>query len=612
MNQDQKPDRNIKVLVVEDEAKNMKLIRDLLSFSGYAVIEASNGQAGIEAARQEKPDLILMDVQMPVMDGLEATKELKSNEATKKVPVIALTAYAMKEDRQRFFSVGFDGYIPKPIDTRAFLETIKAFLSQEPPARNQVMADDRKSHRWKVLLVDDDPKSLRFYEAILGDKNYDLIKAATGKEAIELTTSHIPDLILLDIILPDIDGMEVTRRIRKDEAAKNIPIILITSLDDSETKEIGLESGAEEFLTKPVRPVELAARVNSMIRLKQYRDQIAVRRQSLEVEAKGTGPAEPNAEPEAKPPLLLLVEDNPSDIQFVVDTLKDLPCRIEVVKTGNEVLPRVLKGDIDLILLDILLPDIDGFEICRRLKASENARDVQVVIITCLADLDSKIRGIEMGAEEFLVKPLIPRELTARVRVLLEKKGHIDQLRSHLETAMDTAKMDWLTGLNNHGSFYVFLTHELKRASRQRYPVSLILIDIDDFKLYNDTLGHTVGDAYLKELAQLISCQIRDVDMAARYGGEEFAIVVPYAGLAVGKKVAKRIHEAIRSHKFAAAPEERFQTLTVSLGLAVYPTDAWKIEDLIEQADQMLYKAKENGKNQLCVKSDAGQVEAVR
>ena len=612
MSQDQKPGRSIRVLVVEDEARNMKLIRDLLSFSGYTVLEASNGQAGIEAALQEKPDLILMDVQMPVMDGLEATKELKSNEATKKVPVIALTAYAMKEDRQRFFSVGFDGYIPKPIDTRAFLETIKSFLSQVPPAREQVIGDDRKVHRWKVLLVDDDPKSLRFYEAILGEKNYDLIKAATGKEALELTTSHLPDLILLDIILPDIDGMEVTRRIRQDETAKNIPIILITSLDDTETKEIGLESGAEEFLTKPVRPVELTARVNSMIRLKQYRDQIAVRRQSLEAETKGAEGAASTADSEKMQPLVLLVEDDPHDIEFVVDSLKDLPCRIEVVKTGKEVLPRVLKGDIDLILLDILLPDIDGFEICRQLKASENARHVQVVIITCLADLDSKIRGIEMGAEEFLVKPLIPRELVARVRVLLEKKGHMDKLRSHLETAMDTAKVDWLTGLNNHGSFYVFLTHELKRASRQRYPVSLILIDIDDFKLYNDTLGHTVGDAYLKELAQLISSQIRDVDLAARYGGEEFAVVVPYAGIEVGKKVAKRIHEAIRSHKFAAAPEERYENLTVSLGLAVYPADAWKIEDLIEQADQMLYKAKENGKNQLCVKGEEGQVEAVR
>jgi len=612
MSQDQKPGRSIRVLVVEDEARNMKLIRDLLSFSGYTVLEASNGQAGIETALQEKPDLILMDVQMPVMDGLEATKELKSNEATKKVPVIALTAYAMKEDRQRFFSVGFDGSIPKPIDTRAFLETIKSFLSQVPPAREQVIGDDRKVHRWKVLLVDDDPKSLRFYEAILGEKNYDLIKAATGKEALELTTSHLPDLILLDIILPDIDGMEVTRRIRQDETAKNIPIILITSLDDTETKEIGLESGAEEFLTKPVRPVELTARVNSMIRLKQYRDQIAVRRQSLEAETKGAEGAASTADSEKMQPLVLLVEDDPHDIEFVVDSLKDLPCRIEVVKTGKEVLPRVLKGDIDLILLDILLPDIDGFEICRQLKASENARHVQVVIITCLADLDSKIRGIEMGAEEFLVKPLIPRELVARVRVLLEKKGHMDKLRSHLETAMDTAKVDWLTGLNNHGSFYVFLTHELKRASRQRYPVSLILIDIDDFKLYNDTLGHTVGDAYLKELAQLISSQIRDVDLAARYGGEEFAVVVPYAGIEVGKKVAKRIHEAIRSHKFAAAPEERYENLTVSLGLAVYPADAWKIEDLIEQADQMLYKAKENGKNQLCVKGEEGQVEAVR
>ena len=612
MSEDQKTNQNIKILVVEDEPKNMKLIRDLLSFSGYAVLEAINGQLGVDAALREKPDLILLDVQMPVMDGLAAVKILKSNDTVKKIPIVALTAYAMKEDRQKFFSAGFDGYLAKPIDTRAFLETIKTFLSPDPSARVELQAENREIHRWKILLVDDDPKSLRFYEAILGDKNYDLLKAVTGREALELTKTHLPDLILLDIILPDIDGLEVTRRIRKDAAAKNIPIILITSLDDSETKAIGIESGAEELLNKPVRPVELKARVNSMIRLKQYRDQVAVRQLSFQVQERGAKSAEKPAESKDAQPLVLLVEDNENDIQFVLETLKDQPCRIEVLKTGKDVLPRVQKGDIDLILLDILLPETDGFEVCRRLKASEAAKDIQVVIISCLTDLDSKIKGIELGAEEFLVKPLMPRELVARVRVLLEKKGHVDKLRSHLETAMDSAKIDWLTGLNNHGSFKVFLGHELKRASRQRYPVSLILIDIDDFKLCNDTLGHAAGDAFLRELAQVITGQIREVDLAARYGGEEFAVILPYAANPVGRKVAKRIHDAVISHPFAASPSESFRHLTVSIGMAVFPSDAWTIEDLIEQADQMLYKAKQNGKNQVCIKTEEGLVEVLR
>lgn len=612
MSNDQRANRDIKILVVEDEPKNMKLIRDLLSFSGYTVLEAANGQLGVDAALKEKPDLILMDVQMPVMDGMAATRMLKSNDALNKVPVVALTAYAMKEDRQRFFGVGFDGYIPKPIDTRAFLDTIQAFLSYDPLGSAEAQEEKKEVHRWKILLVDDDPKSLRFYEAILGDKNYDLFKAVSGREALDITATRLPDLILLDIILPDIDGLEVTRRIRKETATKNIPIILVTSLDDSETKASGIESGAEELLSKPVRPVELAARVNSMIRLKQYRDQLAIRQLSFEAQQQGAGTPEKPVESKVNQPLVLLVEDNENDIRFVFETLKDQPFRVEVLKTGKDILARAQKRDIDLILLDILLPDMDGFEVCRQLKASEAAKDIQVVIITCLSDLESKIKGIELGAEEFLVKPLVPRELVARVRVLLEKKGHLDKLRIHLESAMDSAKIDWLTGLHNRGSLIVFLGHELKRASRQRYPVSLILIDIDDFKICNDTLGHAIGDAFLRELAQVITGQIREVDLAARYGGEEFAVVLPYANISVAQKVAKRIHNAVASHPFEASPSENFRHLTISLGAAAFPSHAWKIEDLIEQADQMLYKAKQNGKNQVCVKTEEGQIEVLR
>ncbi|OGD18806.1 MAG: hypothetical protein A2W03_15020 [Candidatus Aminicenantes bacterium RBG_16_63_16] len=608
MNQDQGTNQKIRILVVEDEPKNMKLIRDLLSFAGYEVLEAPNGRLGVDIAIKEKPNLILMDVQMPVMDGLEATKLLKSDAAVGKIPVIALTAYAMKEDRQRFFSIGFDGYLSKPIDTRAFLEVVKVFLSQAPSAASQP-AETREVHRWKILLVDDDPRSLKLYEAVLGSQEYDLLKTGSGREALELAAAHLPDLVLLDILLPDIDGLEVTRRLKKDEATSTIPIILVTSLDDTETKEIGLESGAEDFLTKPVRSIELASRVSSMIRLKQYRDQLAVRQLSLRTQGPGPGSADMPEEAKDTQPVVLLVEDSPDDIRFVLETLKDQPFRVEVLKAGKDVLPRVQKGGVDLILLDILLPDIDGFEICRRLKASDVGKDIQVVIITCLADIDSKIKGIELGAEEFLVKPIISRELIARVRVLLEKKGHVDKLRSHLETAMDSAKMDWLTGLNNHGAFNMFLSHELKRAARQKYPVSLFLVDIDDFKLCNDTLGHTVGDVYLRELAQLISANIREVDLAARYGGEEFALIIPYAGEDVALTIANRLLKTISSHSFAASPEERFNHLTVSMGVSIFPAHAWRIEDLIEQADKMLYRAKQNGKNQVCIKTGDGAVE---
>lgn len=597
---DENQDRGV-ILVVEDDPKNIKLIRDLLVYSGYRVLEATDGRQGVELARSEQPDLILMDIQMPLMDGLEATRLLKGDERTRDIPVIALTAYAMPEDRSRIFAAGCEGHIPKPIDTRSFLETVKLYLLKDRKPTPVKGDAGGRSHRWKILIVDDDPKALRLFEALLPAEKYDVVKAQCGAEALEQTSQEQPDLVLLDIIMPDIDGLEVARRLKHDEKTKNIPIILVTSLDDWETKEIGIESGAEEFLVKPVQALELQARVNSMIRLKQFRDQLSIRSQSAQV--LGIPAEEPVESPEKndQAPCVLLVEDNDVDAKNFQEILKSQPFRLETVRTGLEVLSRVQQGGVDLILLDILLPDLDGFEICRRLKNQEESKDTQVVIVTCLGDVESKIKGIELGAEDFLVKPIVPRELIARVKILLEKKGYLDKLRSHYETALDSAKIDWLTGLHNHGYFKQFLRLELKRSVRQNYPVSLILIDVDNFKSYNDTLGHAAGDLILREMGRVITNTIREVDLVARYGGEEFAVVLPYAAKDRAQSIADRIQKAILSHDFLHKRTQKTNHLTVSMGVSTFPEDVLSPEELIERADQMLYKAKHNGKNQFCV-----------
>ena len=249
-----------------------------------------------------------------------------------------------------------------------------------------------------------------------------------------------------------------------------------------------------------------------------------------------------------------------------------------------------------MVLLDILLPDVNGFEICRRLKKEH--KDVQVVIVTCLDDLESKIKGVELGVDDFLVKPVIGRELRARVRTLLEKKVHLDSLRNHYQEAESRSRQDWLTGLYNHGYFQQFLEYELKRSLEQGFPVSLIMIDVDNFKSYNDTLGHSAGDVILREMGQILRNNIREVDFAARYGGEEFAVVLPYVHREDAIIVAERIHKALTSHEFFHDESIKLGNPTVSMGIAVFPDDAPNKEDLIIQADSMLYLAKKNGKNQ--------------
>jgi two-component system cell cycle response regulator len=456
------------------------------------------------------------------------------------------------------------------------------------------------TYKKRILIVDDEPTSLKILESMLPADRYNVVKANNGEEALKSAFDQPPDLILLDIMMPGIDGYEVTRQIKKDKRTKDIPIIIITSLDESECKVKGMEEGAEELLSKPVHATELLARVRSMLRLKEYRDQLTIRTLSGENFGIISKHKEEDMQiREEDMPHILLVEDTEVDAKIVENALEGEAYQLTTIHKGKDVLSKVKRKDVDLILLDILLPDMDGFEICRRLKKEH--KDIQIVIVTCLDDLESKIKGVELGADDFLVKPIVGRELKARVKTLLEKKVHLDSLKTHYEEALGRSQLDWLTGLYNHGYFQQFLGYELKRSVEQGFPVSLIMIDVDDFKSYNDTLGHSAGDVILREMGQVVRNTIREVDFAARYGGEEFAVVLPYVHRENAIVVAERIHKALSSHEYFHDEEIELGNPTVSMGIAVFPEEATNKADLIIQADSMLYLAKKNGKNQYCI-----------
>jgi len=454
------------------------------------------------------------------------------------------------------------------------------------------------NHKPKVLIVDDEPLNVKLLAGVLSSEQFETIPAYNGDEALQKVEAESPDLILLDIMMPGINGYEVIRRLRSDSENRDIPVILVTALDGTDNKIMGLEAGADEFINKPVNQAELLARVKSLIRLKQYQDQLKAHTHSIN-SFTSEQKEKKSFQNEIDLPSILLVEDDNRDAKLIQTYLYGEPCRFKLTRSGEEAISCARQEKIDVILLDILLPGMDGFEVCRILKEAEQTRNIQIIAVTSLLDLDSKVKGIELGADDYLVKPINVHELRTRVKALIKKKAYLDSLCCRYEVAVLAAITDKLTGLYNHGYFEHFFELEIKKAIRQETSVALLMIDVDDFKQYNDKLGHLAGDEILRELGKFFKTNIREIDLAARYGGEEFAVVLSNIGKKGAVKTAERIRQAILGHSFVREMSGPVKKLSVSIGVAVYPGDADDAKGLTEQADRALYTAKREGKNRV-------------
>ena len=583
------------ILVVEDNALNLKLVRSLLSLGGYQVLEAEDAEKGMQMASLHQPDLILMDIQLPGIDGLEATRVIKGNEETRKIPVVALTSYAMPGDEIKAQEAGCSGYITKPINTRTFMEDVRGYLNHTPSPEVRP-EKDLFSLKRRILIVDDDPLNVKLLASKLPEDQFETVTAFSGQEALRKTLKDPPDLILLDIMMPEMNGYEVSQWLKNNPATQDIPIILVTALDGADDKIKGFEAGADEFLNKPVNTIELLARINSLLRLKYYREQLLSR--TLSEKGFSSGRTTPDPAEEVHPPVkILLVEDDDKDARMIQEYFTGEPYLLETVNTGEAALDRVQHEVFDLVLLDVLLPGLDGFEVCQRIKCLHQTQDLQVVLITCLPDLENKIKGVEQGADDYLIKPINSRELKARVKVLVKKKHYIDQLRNNFERALNSAIYDGLTGLHNQTYFKKFLEMEIKRADRQRYPLGLMIADIDDFKKINDRFGHLAGDLIIKDLAQLIKRNIREIDLSARYGGDEFVVVLPYTDQTETEQIIQRIQKAVARYREREDTLLQQEPLSLSFGVAFFPYHGTTMEELIRNADQTLYRSKQEGKN---------------
>ena len=312
-------------------------------------------------------------------------------------------------------------------------------------------------------------------------------------------------------------------------------------------------------------------------------------------------------------PLILAVDDNANNIQFLGNLLMKQDYEIGIAMNGSEALIFVEQRLPDLILLDIMMPNMSGYEVCRHLKKSPLTKDIPVIFISAKVESEDIIKGLEVGAVDYVKKPFNITELLLRVsthldlkfsRELLQKEVTKRQLiQNELENANKElqllTKLDGLTKIANRRSFDICIKQEGDRARRDKSPLSLIMCDVDYFKIYNDTYGHQLGDSCLKKIATKINnaCQ-RPGDLASRYGGEEFAIVLPNTDPAGASLIANTISQNIKSLKIKNKGSLTNKFVTISIGIATMSiTHKSSIKTLINDADKALYRAKNKGRN---------------
>jgi len=449
----------------------------------------------------------------------------------------------------------------------------------------------------RVLVVDDVPANVKLLEARLSAEYFDVTTASNGIEALALCERAECDIILLDVMMPELDGFEVCRKIKSNPLTHHIPVVMVTALDQPSDRVRGLEAGADDFLTKPVTDIALISRVRSLARLKMVTDELRMRA----VTSKEIGLQNPDREAmldTGRGGRVLIVDDRPISYERIVKTLS-AEHTVDVEINPNEALFRSAEGNYDLVVVSLNLQEFDGLRLCSQIRSLERTRNLPIL---ALAESDSTAklaRGLEIGVNDYLVRPIDKNEMLARVRTQVKKKRYTERLRDNMQMSIELAITDGLTGLFNRRYMETHLGTLVDQSAARGKPITVLVLDIDYFKAINDSYGHDAGDDVLREFALRIRKATRNIDLACRYGGEEFVIVMPETDMAVATAVAERLRRRIATEPFAIQKGARHLEVTISIGIAALSGINDNAATILKRADQALYRAKRDGRNRV-------------
>lgn len=449
----------------------------------------------------------------------------------------------------------------------------------------------------RVLVVDDILPNVKLLEAKLSGEYFDVITATSGPEALEKVKKDSPDIVLLDVMMPGMDGFEVCRRLKADPDTTHIPVVMVTALTDSSDRVRGLESGADDFLSKPVNDIALMARVRSLVRLKMTVDEWRLRENTASqfgvVKSKGNLMSEP-----VQSANIIIIEDKSFEKEKFSETLRRDQDNVLAVTAGRHAIEECEKKEYDLIVVSLNLENEDGLRLCAQLRSNEKTRTVPVLMVAEESDMPRVAQGLEIGAHDYILRPVDATEFLARARTQIRRKRFQDRLRSNYEVSLSMALTDSLTGLFNRRYLLVHFQKLLEKMKTSRKPIGVLMMDLDHFKAVNDSYGHAVGDDVLRMFSDRVVQRLRSFDLVARMGGEEFVAILPDIQPDVVLRVAERLRAAIGEEpmRIAQAPEGKIN-VSVSIGGTIIESADVSPEEALKRADDALYEAKHAGRN---------------
>ncbi len=456
-------------------------------------------------------------------------------------------------------------------------------------------------NRNKVLIASDNISGNSIVSEVLSGERLIVTEKTTLKESLKYAVNELPDII---ITFSDNNSFakKLTAEINNNSLTKTISVIVVTGNDEQEKAE-AVSWNISDLVSYPPGKSELLFRIEKILKERKMIPDFNMSTYEGETDISDWYNDNDNSDNaiDSKKPVVLVVDDNKLIRTQLKDYVEALGYRALTAEGGKEAFKITQKNKLDLILMDIVLPDLGGMELLEMVRQQKNLLQLPVIMISGLSDSDSKLKSLEIGADDYISKPIHYKELQAKMKTVLRKKFYFEEVTKNYHLAVKRAITDSLTELYNHGYFHEFLEREIKRCRRYHHHLSLIIGDIDYFKNYNDVHGHPRGDVVLKRTAEILVKSTRSTDHVARYGGEEFAIVLPETELTSAVIVAEKIRFTMEKEDFQGQETQPGGNLTISLGVSSIPPreESIDITKLIKKADQALYEAKRLGRNRV-------------